>query len=93
MDEALRKLERKAKADGLYSHFLCAVRRIGRQALQWTGPDQPTVKPRVRAPERFLRAADPWGCGCKGEGKRIKSRAHRRVSKAYERDWDLLIDD
>lgn len=90
MDEKIRKLQRQAFMDpGAEKRLEAALKRIGRQALSYTGPIPPPPKPLyIRTVDKPLIQADPWIWGRKRYAKHVKRRAQRRVGKNICRAWD-----
>jgi hypothetical protein len=90
MDSQIRKLQREAIVDPLaYEKFLQSVKRIGRNALIYIGPNiLPPKPPDKHQIDRVLKNADPWVVGFKKYAKVAKSRAHRRMGKDLCRNWE-----
>jgi len=89
MDEQIRRLQRDAATDpDAESHLKETLKRIGRQALNYTGPEPPPPKPLyIRTVDKPLIQADPWVWGVKRYAKHVKRRAQRRVDKNICRTW------
>ncbi len=92
MDAHIRQLQRDGDEEGLKR----ALARIGREALNYTGPVEPPEVIPVKIPREISRQANPSHGGrhnyvaVKKGGKSHRSRGRRREGRASCRLWEEL---